>query len=255
MGESGEVSAWRDRHAGQCANVFGQLAADLRWETCRVSGKRGKSHSPAQRRPSGQRSKQHAAATANHDRRLAHQLARAGLRFGGGISCCRPCWFARHSTATGQSAQRGDRGVQTSLPNSISAWLNRPAPRRGSTSLGRRPQKPLAFAAVRVAGVGQQPAQDPQGVGFEDRLAGVEGDREDRPGRIAADARQAAHDCGIAGELAAMLGHDDLGGLVQLPRTAIIAQPFPQAQHLVLVGPGKRLDRGKPMPEIARSTA
>ena len=103
--------------------------------------------------------------------------------------------------------------------------------------LGHCPEKPLPLGRARVAVVAEQPAQEPQRIGLEDRLPGVEGDREDGPRRVAANARQAADDRRVAGKAAAVLGHDDPRRPMELPRAAVIAQPFPQTQYLVLIGP------------------
>ena len=45
----------------------------------------------------------------------------------------------------------------------------------------------------------------------------------------------------VARKLAGVFGGDFLRGGVQLPRTAIVAEAFPQPQHLSLVGRGERV--------------
>ena len=52
-------------------------------------------------------------------------------------------------------------------------------------------------------------------------------------------------DCGIAGEAAVVLGDDLPGRLVKLPCAAIVAQSFPKAQDLLLIGLGQSVDRGQ----------
>ena len=228
----------------------------IRGGSRRASGRRSGSGENPTGRPSG--GLRASATSSTRPRRrtttAASRTASIGrLAFGGGISCCRPCWFARHSRPAGQASQRGVAG-RADFAAQFHQRLVEPsgiAPRQHG--LGHRPENPLAFGRSRVAVVGQQPAQEPQRVGLQDRLAGVEGDREDGPGRVAADARQAADDLRIAGKAAAVLGHDDPGRLVELPRPAVIAQPFPQPQDLVLVGRRGPRSWATP-PGIARSS-
>ena len=73
----------------------------------------------------------------------------------------------------------------------------------------------------------------------------VEGDGEDGPGRVAADAGQAAQLVQPAGEAAAVTAANQLRRLVKLPRTAVIAQPFPQPQDLMLARRGERRHAGQ----------
>ena len=116
---------------------------------------------------------------------------------------------------------------------------------RRQHGLGRRPKQLLAGRRRGLAVVGQQPAEDPHRVGFQDRPPLVEGDGEDRPRRVAANARQSLDRLGIAGEAAVVVGDDLPGGLVELPRAAIVAQSFPKPQDLLLIGLRQRANRGQ----------
>ena len=75
--------------------------------------------------------------------RTIGRSARGRLR---GNDAARPSARARQPPASGQTSQRGLRGVQTSAPSSISAWLKSPARRRGTSA------SPRACRAARVAG-------------------------------------------------------------------------------------------------------
>ena len=54
------------------------------------------------------------------------------------------------------------------------------------------------------------------------------------------------------GQTAAELSHDLPGGLVQVPGAGIVAQPFPQLEHIVERRGGQRLDGGKTFYESSK---
>ncbi len=75
--------------------------------------------------------------------RTTGRAARGRLR---GNDAARPPARARQAAASGQASQRGARGVQTSAPSSMTAWLKSPARRPGTSA------RPRACSAARVAG-------------------------------------------------------------------------------------------------------
>ena len=93
--------------------------------------------------------------------------------------------------------------------------------------LCRRPEQLLPGGGGSLPVVGQEPAEDADRIGLQDRPPLVESDGEHRASRIAADARQPQDGVGIGGKTAAMLGDDPAGGRVQLPRAAVVAQSLP----------------------------
>ena len=76
-------------------------------------------------------------------------------------------------------------------------------------------------------------------------LAQAEGDAADGSGCIGANARQGKNLLVAGGEYAAMLVHNDLGGLLQVACAAVIAQALPGLQYLSLRRLRKRLNGGK----------
>jgi hypothetical protein len=67
-----------------------------------------------------------------------------------GISATRPVRFASQHAASGQVLHSGRSGVQTNDPTSISAWLNFPGCRCGTS-------------AAAISQIGSSPAADPSG--------------------------------------------------------------------------------------------
>ena len=82
---------------------------------------------------------------------------------------------------------------------------------------------------------------------FASRIGGplVERDRGDRAGGVAADAGQRLQRVDVARKLAGVFGDDFFARRVQLPRAAVVAETFPQSQHLLFVGGGERVNVGK----------
>ena len=62
----------------------------------------------------------------------------------------------------------------------------------------------------------------------------VEGNGSNRAGGVAPDAWQRAQGVQVRGQLAAVLLAEQPGALVQVARAAVIAQPFPGLQHVLL---------------------
>jgi len=104
---------------------------------------------------------------------------------------------------------------------------------------------PRADGGKRVVAVADEPAEQADGVGFEDGRAAIEGDGDNRAGRIAADAGQLLQLRDLLRELAAVARDKLLGRGVELASTPIVTQPLPQAEHLPLVGCGKGMHVGQ----------
>ena len=122
------------RRAGQRADAVDQCAMKFRGGV--VAAVEREAGEIPEARPSpaiGTPNQEHPSAAANHHRRFANRRARASASATESASCKRS-ENARQSVATGQASQRGARGRQTSLPNSINAELNRPGLRRGRTA-------------------------------------------------------------------------------------------------------------------------
>ena len=117
------------------------------------------------------------------------------------------------------------------------------SPARATAASATRHNSRRPAVLVGIVAKPDQPAEQPHGVGFEDRGGRVERDRHDRAGRVAPDARQLADVVQRARELAAVSLDDHLRGAVQLPGPAIVAQSFPEPQHFAFVGSGQRRDR------------
>ena len=216
--------------------------------------KRGKSHSPAQRRPSG------------HWIKSTRPRRRTSTAASETFSNLRPRLGTRDLVL--QPALPGT----TELRNRASIAAGRPSAAdfaaqfhqglveaadvaRGQHGLGRRPKQFLAGRRRGLAVVGQQPAEDPHGIGLQDRPPLVEGDGEDRPRRVAADARQPLDGLRIGGKAAVVFGDDSPGRLMKLPCAAIVAQSFPEAQDLLLIGFRQGAESWARRPGNAGSTA
>src|SRR5690606_39992884 len=68
------------------------------------------------------------------------------------------------------------------------------------------------------------------------------------------DAGQLGELVDVTRECAAVPFDDDLRGLVQVARTAVVAQAGPQVQHFVFFGGGQGLDRGQSVHEAVEVT-
>ncbi len=87
-----------------------------------------------------------------------------------------------------------------------------------------------------------QPCRNAQNVSIYRRDAQVEADGRDRACGVFSDARQRQQRLIIRRERTAVLLADEFRGPVQVARTAVIAEPFPQLEHLRLVRRGERTD-------------
>lgn len=111
-------------------------------------------------------------------------------------------------------------------------------------AFGGFPQRPghLRFAGIAVLRqVARQYALD---VAVEDRCAQAHRQAGDGSSGGAADAGQFGELLDVAGELPRMPLDHDLRGLVQVARTAVVAEPGPQVQDFVLGRRGQCLDVG-----------
>jgi len=98
---------------------------------------------------------------------------------------------------------------------------------------------------VRCAGDAEVARQHAPRVAVEDGETRVAGQRQDRPGGRAADARQLRHRLEAQRELAAVLGADEVCGAVQVAGARVVAEARPQVQHLVDRRSGQRVHVGE----------
>ena len=110
---------------------------------------------------------------------------------------------------------------------------------------GQLPQAGLAARRAGVFGHIEQARQHAADVAIQGRLILPKSDRGNRPGGIAPNARQLAQLPGIRRQLAAMLFVHDLRGTLQVACPAVIAQPLPGRQHLLLGGRRQRRNARK----------
>jgi len=101
-------------------------------------------------------------------------------------------------------------------------------------------ERPAAGGAAGIAGEGEPAGEHPLGVAVERGHPLAEGDARHRGGGVAADPRQLAEAGRSAREAAA--GDNPVGGGVELAGTPVVAEPRPEAEHLVDLGGGERLD-------------
>src|SRR5262245_4836459 len=90
------------------------------------------------------------------------------------------------------------------------------------------PQVTLVGTARGIVTNAEEPAKNSPTIGFQNRQAAIECLRENRANRVAAHARQGPSRGGVGGKAAAMHGDHCAGGAVQIARTAIVAQAFPE---------------------------
>ncbi len=89
--------------------------------------------------------------------------------------------------------------------------------------LRRLPELVLQLRSLRIAPAGEEPAQDADAVRLKNWKPAIERLRQDRPERVAADARQPAERLRIVRHPVAMLPNEDLRGPVQVACPAIVA--------------------------------
>ena len=109
------------------------------------------------------------------------------------------------------------------------------------------PKPPLHRRFPGILGNAEQPAQHALAVRLDDRQSAVIRLRKDGVGGVAAEARQGTDQLRVVGD-------GGMGGLMQnssrLPQAsgpAVIAQPFPLTQHVLLVGLGQMGERWEAM--------
>ena len=91
----------------------------------------------------------------------------------------------------------------------------------------------------------QQPAIEPQSIGFKNGQSLIRSERENRACRVAANARQGQHLVVIGGKPPFVPRYDHSRRPVQLPGTPIVAQSLPVAQNFRFLGLGQRTGVGK----------
>src|SRR5947208_282596 len=115
-----------------------------------------------------------------------------------------------------------------------------------------------AYPALLATGKVQRPPQSPGpafdavaarehalDVAVENRSAAAEGERRDRRGARAPDARNLLDLVYRIRESAAVLGDELSGGAMQVARAGVVAEAAPEPQHLVLVRASERPHVGK----------
>ena len=90
-----------------------------------------------------------------------------------------------------------------------------------------------------------QPCRQTQHVAVHRRDGLAEGDGGDGARRVVAHPRQGGQTLVCIREHAAVPGHDDLRGLLQIPGAAVVPQPLPQRHELLLRRVGQRRHRGQ----------
>ena len=90
-----------------------------------------------------------------------------------------------------------------------------------------------------IAAYAKQTAQHTPGVRLEDRQAAIERLRQDGVGSVTAEARQLAQCFGVIGQSAGVFGANAPRRVVEIAGTSIIAEPFPKAQHILLLRVGQ----------------
>ena len=99
--------------------------------------------------------------------------------------------------------------------------------------LRQRPEGSLIGRRFRIAAQPEEPAQDTDDVGIDQRTRHLKRDRQDRPRGIPTDTRQGFDfRCG-PGKLSAKLLRDHLRGAVQIAGAGVVAEPRPVLQNLL----------------------
>src|SRR4051812_3415466 len=103
----------------------------------------------------------------------------------------------------------------------------------------------LPSSRSRIASKADQATENADGIGFENGQALIEPDREYGPRRVAANAGERADFFHLRWKLAPVPGDNETRSRMQLSGPAIVAQPFPQPQHVLLLGSGEQADAGE----------
>jgi len=106
--------------------------------------------------------------------------------------------------------------------------------------LGQRPQALLDFAPRRIAGDAEVAGEYALDVAVQDGRALAVGERRDRRGGGAADARQRGDAFGGGRKAAVPVAHDFLRAAMQVAGAGVITQPGPVRHHVFLGGRGQR---------------
>ena len=96
-----------------------------------------------------------------------------------------------------------------------------------------------------VGGRGEEAHDDAQHVAVDGGAMLAEGDGGDGACRVATDAGQRKQIVEARGQLAAMIAADDSRGILQMARTAVVAEAFPELHQHVLIGLSERAHVGQ----------
>src|SRR5690606_9945925 len=121
-------------------------------------------------------------------------------------------------------------------------------------ALGDFPQLPGDFRLARIAVLGDVACQHALDVAVEDGRAQSHGQAGDGASGGAADVGQLCEFLYVLRKGATILFDDNFRGLVQIARTAVVAEARPQMQHFVFLGGGKGFDAGQGAHETVEIT-
>ena len=140
-------------------------------------------------------------------------IRRAFLAAFFGKSAVQSSLCARQSAASGQASQCGAPfGTQTVAPSSMSAW----------------------FSVAETGPSSCEPRHDAQHVAVDGGRRMMARNRADGARRIAPDARELQQRLEGERHDAAVFRHDDLCGLLEIARAAVVAEPLPELHELVV---------------------
>ena len=94
------------------------------------------------------------------------------------------------------------------------------------------PKPPVSGTGSRIALQAVHAAQDSHDISVQGGHRLPEGDATNRACGVTANPGQGQYVWQAFGKTAAMVGHDELGGFLQVARAAVVAEPFPQFKHL-----------------------
>ncbi len=138
-------------------------------------------------------------------------------------------------------ARQADGGAEVHQALGVGGDVVRPV-RGRQQHIGGGPQGALVRRHGQVAAIGQQPRQHAPHVAVQDGDPLAEAEGSDGGGSGAADAGQRRQLSRRVRKAAAEARHHLLRAAVQVARPAVVAQPAPQAEHLVLRRRGQRGD-------------
>jgi len=113
----------------------------------------------------------------------------------------------------------------------------------GGEALGSGPQLFGHLGFARVALLRRVAGQHPLDVAVQDRRPQAHAQAGNCTGCGQADTGQLDQFFHIPRKMAVIFGDDDLGSLLQIARTCVVAKAGPQVQHFVFRGGGQGLDR------------